>query len=119
MVFDKILEKICEIHKTIFSIYLLPLSVCICYNIENVLSHEHNIYRRRVPSFFFPFCFLFPLVYHSCFQTLIPTLNWACLCGELQSTRRRQLTDVKNRVETSASWSSIQYNLLEVKHTEK
>ena len=34
-------------------------------------------------------------------------------------TRRRQLADVKNRVETSASWSSIQYNLLEVKHTEK
>ena len=29
-------------------------------------------------------------------------------------TRRRV-----NRVETSASWSSIQYNLLEVKHTEK
>ena len=29
-------------------------------------------------------------------------------------TRRRQLADVKNRVETSASWSSIRYNLLEV-----
>ena len=30
-----------------------------------------------------------------------------------------QLADVKNQVETSASWSSIQYNLLEVKHIEK
>ena len=33
-------------------------------------------------------------------------------------TRRRQLADVQNRVEMSASWSSFQYNLLEVKHTE-
>ena len=39
--------------------------------------------------------------------------------NELRSTRRRQLADVYNQVETSASWSSIQYNLLEVKHTEK
>ena len=30
-----------------------------------------------------------------------------------------QLADVQNRVETSASWSSIQYDLLEVKHMEK
>ena len=34
-------------------------------------------------------------------------------------TCRRQLADVQNQVETSASWSSIQYNLLGVKHTEK
>ena len=30
-----------------------------------------------------------------------------------------QLADVQNQVETSASWSSIQYDLLEVKHMEK
>ena len=30
-----------------------------------------------------------------------------------------QLADVQNWVETSASWSSIQYDLLEVKHMEK
>ena len=29
------------------------------------------------------------------------------------------LIDVQNRIETSASWSSIQYNLLEVEHIEK
>ena len=37
----------------------------------------------------------------------------------IQSTRRWQLADIYHRVEMSASWSSIQYNLLEVTHTEK
>ena len=116
MVFDKILEKICKIHKTIFSIYLLPLSVCICYNIENVLSHEHNIYRRRVPSFFFPFCFLFPLVYHSCFQTLILTLNWACLCGELRSTHQRtnSPTPTRRRKKSSRDVGKLVLNPLQL-----
>ena len=34
------------------------------------------------------------------------------------STRQHQLADVLNRVETSVSWSSIQYNLLKVKDLE-
>ena len=35
------------------------------------------------------------------------------------STHQHQLANVQNRVETSVSWSSIQYNLLEVKDKEK
>ena len=39
------------------------------------------------------------------------------------STRQHQLADIQNLVQTlvqtSASWSSIQYNILEVKHIEK
>ena len=42
--------------------------------------------------------------------------NYGQLADE--PTPRCQLADVENQVETSASWSSIQYNLLEVKHTE-
>ena len=35
------------------------------------------------------------------------------------STNQHQHTNVLNQVETSATWFSIQYNLLEVKHVEK
>ena len=45
--------------------------------------------------------------------------NFGIQSTRRRPTHRRQLTDVENRVEMSASWSSIQYNLLEVKHTEK
>ena len=40
---------------------------------------------------------------------------------ELRSTRRRtnSPTDQLANAKTSVSWSSIQYNLLEGKHTEK
>ena len=53
------------------------------------------------------------------FTSTCSTVYWVSSRVADGSTRQRQLADVLNRVETSASWSSIQYNLLEVKHIEK